>query len=208
MQQLNEDKMLEMSLPSAVEYLPLVDSLCQAFCFWTGMSKDVTDDMAIAVVEAATNAVVHGNKCDKSKKVTGSFKRRPAEIVVSVTDQGRGFNPDRRGEPGGGRQYAQGVRPGHLHNEAHHGQGGVRFPQDGRHAGEDEQVPHLRQGPDPLRRLRREAPRACAERRALHHRAAPRHGRGRPGQGCSGGDIPRSPPPTRSARSWSACRSP
>lgn len=88
----NEDKMLEISLPSGVEYLPLVDNLCQAFCSWTGMSKDVTDDMAIAVVEAATNAVVHGNKCDKSKKVLVSFKRRPAEILVSIADQGEGFD--------------------------------------------------------------------------------------------------------------------
>jgi putative Holliday junction resolvase len=85
--------MIELSLPSGVEYLPLVDSLCQAFCTWTGMSKDITDDMAIAVVEAATNAVVHGNKGDKSKKVHLSFKRRPAEIVVSVADEGPGFDP-------------------------------------------------------------------------------------------------------------------
>ena len=92
MHQSNGEKMLEISLPSGVEYLPLVDSLCQAFCSWTGMSKDVTDDMAIAVVEAATNAVVHGNKCDKSKKVLVSFKRRPAEILVSVADQGPGFD--------------------------------------------------------------------------------------------------------------------
>lgn len=91
--------MLEVSLPSGVEYLPLVDSLCQAFCAWTGMSKDVTDDMAIAVVEAATNAVVHGNKCDKSKKVNVAFKRRPAEILVSVTDEGEGFDPRRLANP-------------------------------------------------------------------------------------------------------------
>jgi putative Holliday junction resolvase len=92
MHHLNEDKMLEIALPSGVEYLPLVDSLCQAFCAWTGMSKDVTDDMAIAVVEAATNAVIHGNGCDRSKKIHVSFKRRPAEIVVTVADEGPGFN--------------------------------------------------------------------------------------------------------------------
>src|SRR5512136_2578672 len=85
--------MLELSLPSAVEYLPLVDSLCQAFCVWTGLSKDSADDIAIAVVEAATNAVVHGNGCDKHKKVRISFKPLPSEILISITDEGPGFNP-------------------------------------------------------------------------------------------------------------------
>jgi putative transcription antitermination factor YqgF len=96
---MNEEKMLELNLPSGVEYLPLVDSLCQAFCQWTGMSRDVTDDMAIAVVEAATNAVVHGNKSDKSKRVHVVFKRRPSEITVSVADQGLGFAPGEVANP-------------------------------------------------------------------------------------------------------------
>jgi putative Holliday junction resolvase len=94
-----EEKMLELNLPSAVEYLPLVDSLCQAFCSWTGMSKEITDDMAIAAVEAATNAMIHGNKCDKSKKVNISFKRLPRELVILVSDEGTGFQPDSVASP-------------------------------------------------------------------------------------------------------------
>jgi putative transcription antitermination factor YqgF len=96
---MTEEKMLELNLPSGVEYLPLVDSLCQAFCQWTGMSRDVTDDMAIAVVEAATNAVIHGNKSDKTKRLHVVFKRRPSEIAVSVADQGPGFRPADVGNP-------------------------------------------------------------------------------------------------------------
>ena len=84
---------LEASLPSAVEYLPLADSLCQAFCIWSGLTKVASDDIAMAVVEAATNAAVHGNKCDRSKKVKLVLRKLPAEIAVEVTDQGPGFNP-------------------------------------------------------------------------------------------------------------------
>jgi len=85
--------MLELNLPSAVEYLPLVDSLCQAFCIWIGMPRGMSDDIAISVVEAATNAVVHGNQCDKAKKVRLVFKKTAGEIVIEVTDEGAGFNP-------------------------------------------------------------------------------------------------------------------
>lgn len=86
--------MLEISLPSSIEYLPLVDSICQAFCAWAGVSDEVTDGVSMAVIEAATNAVVHGNKCLRSKKMRAVFEKRLCEIIISVTDEGAGFDPD------------------------------------------------------------------------------------------------------------------
>jgi putative Holliday junction resolvase len=91
--------MLEISLPSSIEYLPLVDSVCQAFCVWAGINEEVTDQISMAVIEAATNAVVHGNRCQRSKKMRAIFEKKPHEIVVSVTDEGEGFNPDRVPSP-------------------------------------------------------------------------------------------------------------
>lgn len=70
-----------------------MDSLCQAFCIWSGLPRGTSDDIAIAVVEAATNAAVHGNQCDRAKKVRMVFKKFPGEIVIEVADQGAGFNP-------------------------------------------------------------------------------------------------------------------
>ncbi len=91
--------MLELSLPSAVEYLPLVDSLCQAFCLWSGLPKETSDDIAIAVVEASTNAVVHGNKCDKARKVRLTFRKFPSQITIIVADEGAGFDPSKVANP-------------------------------------------------------------------------------------------------------------
>lgn len=86
--------MLEISLPSSIEYLPLVDSVCQAFCVWAGVQEEAADEISMAVIEAATNAVVHGNKCSRSRKMRASFEKKLCEIVISVSDEGCGFDPD------------------------------------------------------------------------------------------------------------------
>jgi putative Holliday junction resolvase len=91
--------MLEICLPSSIEYLPLVDSVCQAFCVWAGLSEDVTEQISIGVIEAATNAVVHGNQSERCKKVRVLFEKEAREVKVSVTDEGAGFDPARVGNP-------------------------------------------------------------------------------------------------------------
>jgi len=91
--------MLEVSIPGSIEYLPLVDTVCQAFCRWAGIDSEVADQIAMAAVEGATNAVVHGNKCQRSKKVRVLFEKTRDRIMVSVADEGEGFDPDRVPDP-------------------------------------------------------------------------------------------------------------
>ena len=91
--------MLEICLPSNIDYLPLVDTICEAFCGWAGIPSGVSDDISMAVIEAATNALVHGNKRDESKKVRAVFEKRGCEIVITVTDEGSGFDPDKVPSP-------------------------------------------------------------------------------------------------------------
>lgn len=85
--------MLEISLPSSIEYLPLVDAVCEAFCAWAGLPGEMSDEVSMAAIEAATNAIVHGNKCERSKKMRAVFEKRACEIVVTFTDEGEGFDP-------------------------------------------------------------------------------------------------------------------
>jgi serine/threonine-protein kinase RsbW len=47
----------------------------------------------LAVEEAITNAIVHGNKLDESKTVHVACRVTPAMVRVEVTDQGPGFDP-------------------------------------------------------------------------------------------------------------------
>ena len=54
-------------------------------------------DMAIR--EAVTNAVLHGNKQDEAKQVRIGVRSSPAEIEISVHDEGAGFNPNEIPDP-------------------------------------------------------------------------------------------------------------
>ena len=48
--------------------------------------------IAMAVREAAVNAVLHGNAYDPKKKMTVSFENTGESLVIKISDQGRGLN--------------------------------------------------------------------------------------------------------------------
>jgi serine/threonine-protein kinase RsbW len=47
----------------------------------------------LALHEAVSNAVRHGNRGDPAKRVRVTYLVRPGEVAVEVEDQGRGFDP-------------------------------------------------------------------------------------------------------------------
>jgi serine/threonine-protein kinase RsbW len=59
--------------------------------------------MEVAVRESVINAIKHGNKHDIQKQVFVEFTTRPDvdpdELVVSIRDQGDGFDPDALPDP-------------------------------------------------------------------------------------------------------------
>jgi serine/threonine-protein kinase RsbW len=53
----------------------------------------------VAVTEAVNNAIIHGNKLNPDKQVTLSVAQNGDEIVISVLDEGMGFNPNSIRDP-------------------------------------------------------------------------------------------------------------
>ena len=53
----------------------------------------------MAVREAVTNAVLHGNKLDETKFAEVSLKNSPGTFEITVHDQGPGFNPSNIPDP-------------------------------------------------------------------------------------------------------------
>ena len=53
----------------------------------------------IAVSEALLNAIVHGNKEDKSKRVFCDIKCTEDKLTVKIRDEGKGFNFDEVPDP-------------------------------------------------------------------------------------------------------------
>jgi serine/threonine-protein kinase RsbW len=84
-----------MEIPSSLNYLARVDEFIERKLTKLGMSKGQIYDIAISVSEVVTNAVVHGNRNDDSKKVRISLKADASRVEVTVEDEGAGFD---RGE--------------------------------------------------------------------------------------------------------------
>ena len=59
----------------------------------SGFDEDECGRIAMAVREAAVNAVLHGNRYDPTKRVTVSFETIPDSLTITVRDEGPGLDP-------------------------------------------------------------------------------------------------------------------
>lgn len=84
----------ELSFPSRIEAVNEVAASVSEFMNRLGITEDVAFGVDMAVREAVTNAVLHGNKLDDAKVVEVKLRNTPESFEISVHDQGAGFNPD------------------------------------------------------------------------------------------------------------------
>jgi serine/threonine-protein kinase RsbW len=58
-----------------------------------GFSDESAFSIKLAMEEAVTNAIKHGNRFDRTKKVTIRWACNHASFTLSVRDEGHGFDP-------------------------------------------------------------------------------------------------------------------
>ncbi|MEE9438031.1 MAG: ATP-binding protein [Saprospiraceae bacterium] len=56
-------------------------------------------DILISITEAVNNAILHGNNADESKQVKIIMEEKSSGVAVSVSDEGKGFDPDKVPDP-------------------------------------------------------------------------------------------------------------
>jgi len=61
--------------------------------------ESIADDVAIALLEAVNNAIIHGNERNTNKSVTIRMTIEDTKIELSVIDQGSGFDPNSLDDP-------------------------------------------------------------------------------------------------------------
>jgi serine/threonine-protein kinase RsbW len=78
---------------------PTVERILQAVVP-AGLDQEQTDDLAVAVAEALSNAAVHGNRLRPSANVLVAVETTPDECtVVEIKDSGAGFDRSRLHDP-------------------------------------------------------------------------------------------------------------
>ena len=90
---------IELVIPSDPDQIQVVERKLGQITKKLGLSDDDKDNLAIAVTEVVSNAILHGNKSDKNKKVHVNFIISSEFIKIEVADQGVGFNPDQLANP-------------------------------------------------------------------------------------------------------------
>lgn len=89
----------ELVLPNELDVLGQVDSLAGKYGKLAGFDDGPLMEIAIAVVEAVTNAVVHGNDLNEATQVIVRFEWSPGTFKVIVHDEGGGFDLDKVCDP-------------------------------------------------------------------------------------------------------------
>lgn len=87
------------TLDSSLDSVNKIELTAEQTAQRAGFDEDTATHVAMAVREAAVNAVLHGNAYDPAKHITASFETTSDSLVIRVTDQGPGLDPDSIPDP-------------------------------------------------------------------------------------------------------------
>jgi serine/threonine-protein kinase RsbW len=85
---------IRLTIGSRLEQLSMVHALITGLAQQYELGDDTENALMIAVIEAGTNAIQHGNIFADDKSVTFDFTVNPDDIIVRVDDFGQGFDPE------------------------------------------------------------------------------------------------------------------
>ena len=83
----------DITLPSRIDSIAEAAAAAAEFAGRSGFPEDALFGVDMAVREAVTNAVLHGNRQDESLMVELGFANQGSTLVITVRDQGAGFDP-------------------------------------------------------------------------------------------------------------------
>jgi serine/threonine-protein kinase RsbW len=96
-------RILRLSIRSLFDMLDFVQVVSDRVGQLAGLDDDAIHWIGVAVRESVINAIKHGNRQDREKMVTVEFEFVPDagehRLVVSVRDQGEGFDPQGVADP-------------------------------------------------------------------------------------------------------------
>jgi len=81
-----------LKIVSKIENLRKVEKLVDELSTEYNISADVYGNILIAALEAANNAILHGNKLDESKNVEITVEIDEQKLRIVIDDEGNGFD--------------------------------------------------------------------------------------------------------------------
>ncbi len=89
----DSNEAVELRIPSQLRYLGVVDAVVQSFAADFAWEPDDVNNLSTAAIEAASNAMEHGNRFANEKCVSLHIRGDKHGVEIEVEDQGKGFDP-------------------------------------------------------------------------------------------------------------------
>ena len=86
------DEKLTLVIPSQLNELQRVEQFTEEVTLKIGFKEEDRDSIAISITEIVSNAISHGNRRNSDKKVTIVYEIYKNRLVITVQDEGAGFN--------------------------------------------------------------------------------------------------------------------
>ncbi|HEX5132498.1 MAG TPA: ATP-binding protein [Candidatus Krumholzibacteria bacterium] len=88
----NSGDQMILNIPSDLKYLGAVDAAIQDLAREFSFSQDAINDVSTALIEACSNAIEHGNRFARDKRVVVTLRFNSNSFSASVKDEGPGFD--------------------------------------------------------------------------------------------------------------------
>ena len=87
------------TLESSLDSVDRIERTAEEVAKKAGLDEDEVYRVTMAVREAAVNAVLHGNAYDSNKHVVASFETANRDLIIRISDQGSGLDPETLPDP-------------------------------------------------------------------------------------------------------------
>ena len=88
-----------LEVESNAKNLITVEEFVNYFAVDLNINADKIPGLLLAVTEASTNAIIHGNKSDETKLIMIDVTKEDNQLIIRVKDQGKGFDPNKIPDP-------------------------------------------------------------------------------------------------------------
>ncbi len=112
---------VSLTLDSTLASVDKLEQTAEEFATRAGFDEDTAPNIAMAVREAAVNAVLHGNAYDPAKQVHASFEASSDSLTIRIADEGPGLDPRRHPRPTRPGKHPARLRPRNLPHPRFHG---------------------------------------------------------------------------------------
>jgi serine/threonine-protein kinase RsbW len=85
--------------PSLKENVTLVEKFIDEICQFYNIGDENYGNILVAVTEAVSNAIFHGNRLNPDKSVRFFYETKANNLCFTVEDEGSGYNPDTLPDP-------------------------------------------------------------------------------------------------------------